>query len=43
MEREIYRLIDDYYKCDINHLKEIIFYDIIFLVGAYFISLKSNS
>lgn len=33
--QEVDRLVDDYYKCEINYLKEQIISDIDFLMEAY--------
>lgn len=39
---EIYRLIDDYYKCDNFQIKELIISDIIFLSEAYLLYVEKE-
>lgn len=40
--KEIYRLIDDYYKCDDSQIKEQLIGDITFLTEAYLAYIESK-
>ena len=40
--REVDRLVDDYYKCEITHIREQIINDIDLLIEAYLLWKKEN-
>lgn len=40
--REVDRLVDDYYKCEITQIREQIINDIDFLIEAYLLWKKEN-